>query len=710
VPADVNLGIDITKKGSGDEEAAVGLEALAKAADNAQDQLGQLDRKLLETRAAMVAAGRTFQETGDISPLKALLKDERQLSTVQKSVSRGAEAIAADLARAGETGGQGFVAGVKRIGSDLKSIGTEFGDQAGKLFSGGFFSTLGNIASTPAGFGVLAGAAAVIVPELGATISGALIAGVGGAGLAAGIAAQFNDARVKGAVSGLVAWAKSQLDQATSGFAPQLAAGFAALQREAQPFFNAIRQPLQDLSPLVANLLARLGEGLARLGPGLAHALEAAGPILERIGADIPMLLGSIGGLLDQIASHAKGAGEAIDLMFHVASIGVSLIGGSLTVLTNVFNAILQGADAVTGFMAKIPGIGKEWAGVHQYVDGLAHSMDGLGMSAGSASGSASGLTGSLHGVAGAAQATAAAVASSQAAISTYQSAALGVDQANLAASQSFLDLDASVKQHGRDLRDNTAAGIANRQAIDASIGTLQHQRDAAIAAAGGQNASREAVDAANKKYADQIGLLIDHTGKLFGDKNAVSVLIGTIAGIPNSHMTNIEILGIAQAEGGLSSIAAYLNSIPSVKRISIISTAYTVAGTTPGGGRGPVVAQRYGGVIEHAASGLLKDARTFSAAASGALYAFAEPKTGGEAFIPKHGDLDRSRAIWSYVGQNWLGMGRRGGYGGIPVPHSGGSGGGSRQVTVQFAGNSDSAFATAFMQLVRTGLVQIST
>src|SRR5690606_40333228 len=39
------------------------------------------------------------------------------------------------------------------------------------------------------------------------------------------------------------------------------------------------------------------------------------------------------------------------------------------------------------------------------------------------------------------------------------------------------------------------------------------------------------------------------------------------------------------------------------------------------------------------------------------ARYAYAEPATGGEAFIPKYGDLSRSRDIWAYVGARWLGM-----------------------------------------------------
>jgi TP901 family phage tail tape measure protein len=65
---------------------------------------------------------------------------------------------------------------------------------------------------------------------------------------------------------------------------------------------------------------------------------------------------------------------------------------------------------------------------------------------------------------------------------------------------------------------------------------------------------------------------------------------------------------------------------------------------------------ERWGGLYQHAAAGVLRDASLYSAAASGARYAFAEPATGGEFFGPKYGDLARTRAMATYAVRNWWG------------------------------------------------------
>ena len=57
----------------------------------------------------------------------------------------------------------------------------------------------------------------------------------------------------------------------------------------------------------------------------------------------------------------------------------------------------------------------------------------------------------------------------------------------------------------------------------------------------------------------------------------------------------------------------------------------------------------RWGGITEHAQSGLLREAAMFRPQ-SPARYAFAEPGTGGEAFVPKHGNYGRSMSILSHA------------------------------------------------------------
>lgn len=60
----------------------------------------------------------------------------------------------------------------------------------------------------------------------------------------------------------------------------------------------------------------------------------------------------------------------------------------------------------------------------------------------------------------------------------------------------------------------------------------------------------------------------------------------------------------------------------------------------------GMVRNKRWGGVTTHARMGTLRDAQVYDPVSSGARYAFAEPATGGEAFVPRFGDYGRSMSI----------------------------------------------------------------
>jgi TP901 family phage tail tape measure protein len=67
-----------------------------------------------------------------------------------------------------------------------------------------------------------------------------------------------------------------------------------------------------------------------------------------------------------------------------------------------------------------------------------------------------------------------------------------------------------------------------------------------------------------------------------------------------------------------------------------------TLGGVLPGKARGGINTFAAGGIAE--------------LAGPGTLYQWAEPETGGEAFIPRRGDKQRSRAIASTVVEDWLG------------------------------------------------------
>jgi hypothetical protein len=88
------------------------------------------------------------------------------------------------------------------------------------------------------------------------------------------------------------------------------------------------------------------------------------------------------------------------------------------------------------------------------------------------------------------------------------------------------------------------------------------------------------------------------------------------------------------------------------------------------------VSGRRWGGITEHARDGLLREAKVYTAVSSGARYAFAEPATKGEAFIPRNGDRDRSLGIIG-TAAGWYGHTL------APAGGMGGGGGGGVQTIV---------------------------
>jgi hypothetical protein len=126
-----------------------------------------------------------------------------------------------------------------------------------------------------------------------------------------------------------------------------------------------------------------------------------------------------------------------------------------------------------------------------------------------------------------------------------------------------------------------------------------------------------------------------------------------------------IALMGVGKSIADVNRLQAKIFGL----RGKIVTIGTRVVGEKVRGGTIPFAK---GGIVTHADTGALRDASLFTSVSSGARYAFAEPSTGGEAFIPKRGDMARSRAIWEYVGRNWLGARSGGG---------GGRGGGGRLV-----------------------------
>jgi hypothetical protein len=209
-----------------------------------------------------------------------------------------------------------------------------------------------------------------------------------------------------------------------------------------------------------------------------------------------------------------------------------------------------------------------------------------------------------------------------------------------------------AVKEHGKNSQE---AKDASLDLAKAAIGLTAATGEAAGAFGGGLTpelrATLEAANLTERQIADVEAAI-----------KAATKAAKDFEGDYNANMT----VEAAQAAAEMQEL---INKVAALKDKSIRISAqvyWTNEGNlkVPGGTQ----LRRWGGITEHAQTGLLRDAGIYSPVPAGARYAFAEPATGGEAFVPKYGDYERSMSILSEAAR-W--------YGASVVPQAGGRGSG---------------------------------
>jgi TP901 family phage tail tape measure protein len=229
-------------------------------------------------------------------------------------------------------------------------------------------------------------------------------------------------------------------------------------------------------------------------------------------------------------------------------------------------------------------------------------------------------------------------------------------DQKALAANEAIEAVTQSFKDNGKAVDGSTDAALKNRIAVANAAETAAELAQAKYEETG-------SVEAANQVYQAYIGNLRKVMLAAGLTKQQVDALLGAYAQMPKAVSTDFSTPGLSTAlktANALYQITTDLNG----KHVKI------TYGTDVGRSLNPY-AQRWGG-IHYAESGLL-NAGVYS---GGPLYGFAEPATGGEAFIPRRGDYGRSTGILDQAAR-WYGgrfvAGGRGGGGNLTITLVGG-------------------------------------
>ncbi|HEV8173052.1 MAG TPA: hypothetical protein VGP91_05330, partial [Actinoplanes sp.] len=223
--------------------------------------------------------------------------------------------------------------------------------------------------------------------------------------------------------------------------------------------------------------------------------------------------------------------------------------------------------------------------------------------------------------------------------------AAADLDGALLAANNSLKNVADTFKKNHNAITGNTTAALEDRLAVD-------EMAKSALAVADAKYTETGSVEAANKAYDDYIAKLRRTLLNAGLTKAQVDKLLGSIAKMPPVAATKFTAPGLVEVSNVAYGYKRILDGIPGNVSTKV-RTTYTSSGSPPPSQY--FKGNRFGGLYEHAAVGVLREAGTFPAVSRGARYAFAEPQTRGEAFVPRSGNYGRSMSILS-AAAGWYG------------------------------------------------------
>lgn len=679
---------------AGLDRLAAGVDEVGDQAKQTERELSRLSREITATEAKMALLTKQFNASGDskfvkefgrerksLAGLKAMNRELEQAEAKAKKTEAALLGVAKALVPGGGPSGQAITGGgktTKGIVGSLRIPGLDLLTAIGPE----------GLAGLGAGVGV------PVAAEAGglAAAGGLLTAGLGGIGAGVAIAAQ--DKEVRDAFSMMFAHVAQDAKADARVFIDPLVRSadiFGEAWRRQEP---GISKVFTNLSKSVEPLAGGLAAAVENMLPGLEKAAIASRPLLKVFSTDfLPKFGQGIGDLFDDIAASGDGAADALrdvatgtkllldgtgeavkslselNHLLHEADTVGGLLPGTLERSTNVLKFFK--ATSFFGFLGALADSKKATEDAAEPADLLGEAYRALDEQAKKAAEGENKLAQFMN-------AASKAVRDQSQAIDDALGNLLSLEEANLAVDRTYFDLKHSIEENGKSLDSHTEKGNANRETIRQMIEVYVRAKEAAIAAAGGVLAGRDAIDKANadlRKHIDQV--------------RAWAVALG---------------LPKAQIDAILAGYYALLNA-PAIRK------SVSIGGNIVGGtGRRAVAA---GGVFEHADVGTLRDAGVYPPTNPG-RFMIAEPQTGGEAFIPKFGDRGRSMSILQHAA-NWHGADvvPRQRYRTPTAGTGGGGGGAGGGGSVAYTGPTPSGLQALFLswlqEQIRVGYLKVS-
>ncbi|MFG2046131.1 hypothetical protein ACGFIW_01705 [Micromonospora sp. NPDC048935] len=451
------------------------------------------------------------------------------------------------------------------------------------------------------------------------------------------------------------------------------AAGRAAVALVALQAAQVVLQQFRDAAPDVERLSKALQE-YAVTGKVTGEATRVFGAGLGDLGKDVNAASDSwfpkLGRSIEGIIPGARELNEAI--------FGGSWTGGAENVkaLDDALVRLVETSGKTAGIEAWNRVLSESGMNADELIKllpGYEQAMKNADMSAGSATATQQLLSGSM-------QDAITTMGSYTRAWEVLNGAQLSSDEAALAAKDAIDEVSEAFKTNKDVVTGNSRAALENRIAVGQAA-------QAAAEAAQKKYDETQSIDVANAAYDSYIAALrrtLDQTNLTDAE---IDTLLATYAKMPPVKQTAVSAPGTGAATQQVTDFNFAVRNVPPSKTVPFwastgeataavnalkskinelqskhIYISGTVRWTSTGDLKvpgGTLRKDRWGGVHEggyaKAATGLLREAEVFTPRNPG-RYMIAEPQTGGEAFIPKVGDRERSISIGRRA-MEWYGM-----------------------------------------------------
>lgn len=591
----------------------------------------------------------------------------------------------------------------KRVSGALRQGSAEGGREGAKTFASGMQGGMAMPGLVP----ILVAAVVAAMPAINAALLGGLA--LGGIGL--GIIGQLKSPAVRNAWADTGKMISADLTQATSMFEAPLVGAAHIIRYDIGQAIGTLHfdRLAQEVQPLATGL----GDMVLHIVPGLNAALDAGAGILHDFARMLPSIGDAFGNMLRTMSQGSVGATEGLRGLVALVDFLLQLLGGLTLALSKAFEGFVNAgynitllASALAGFVSNIPIIGRLADAFHSLFDEmkngsagtevLKHQGETLADALKRMEAQAASTTQGMDKLMQMVTATAASFTTVEAAIvGKVINQMMNLDQASLGVNESLTQLDKTMDKHNNSVDRNTEAGQKNIEKIYAAVNANAALYQAMMASGISSTVAADQYNANTAALEKQL-----HEANL--TQAQIDGLIGKYRDVPGKVQTEIAAHGLTDVLNNLGLLIAKVYGLNGQSYGFTIIEHFAADYTGYRAGERSNTGRRWGGITEHAERGLLS-AKVYSPM-SPARYAFAEPATGGEAFVPRHGDYGRSMGILDQAAR-W--------YGGRVVAGGMSGGGGATSVNLTLTlgpggGPADRALAQIAHYALRTGSLQL--